>query len=146
MKKVKGEPGPYVPYDEVVRKLTAPAYGAGDLVELQLFHTEHFVRDAIACGKIKFQKVNKRAVILCRDDILEYWHKYRNEPYEAANNTLPVKLTISEVEYLTDLVKAGKSRMDREFDFSDLFRNFIKHLRKSKVSVENAPQLFAKNY
>lgn len=146
MKKVKGEPGLYIPYDEVVRKLTAPAYGAGDLVELGLFHTEHFVRDAIACGKIKFQKVNKRAVILCRDDILEYWHRYRNEPFEAANNTLPVKLTMSEVKYLGSLVGLGQARIDREFSFSDLFRNIIKHMKKNNTSIDSQPQLFVKNY
>jgi hypothetical protein len=146
MKKVKGEPGDFKSYDEVVKLLTAPAYGAGDLVELGLFHTEHFVRDAIACGKIKFQKVNKRAVILCRDDILEYWHKYRNEPYEAANNTLPVKLTMSEVKYLGSLVGQGQNRIDREFSFSDLFRNIIKHMKKNNTSVDTQPQLFVKNY
>lgn len=146
MKKVKGEPGLYIPYDEVAKRLTAPAYGASDLVELGLFHTEHFVRDAIACGKIKFQKINKRAVIVCRDDILEYWHKYRNEPYEAANNTLPVKLTMSEVEYLSELVIKAKARIDREFDFSDLFRNIIKHMKKNHTTVDSQPQLFARNY
>lgn len=146
MKKVKGEPGLYISYDEVVKKLTAPAYGAGDLVELGLFHTEHFVRDAIACGKIKFQKVNKRAVILCKDDILEYWHKYRSEPYEAANNTLPVKLTISEVDYLSRLVRQTQSRLDREFSFSDLFRNIIKHMKKNNTTIDNQPQLFVTNH
>jgi len=146
MKKIKGEPGDYIPYDEVVKKLTAPAYGAGDLVELGLFHTEHFVRDAIACGKIKFQKINKRAVILCRDDVLEYWSKYRNQPYEAANNTLPMKITMSELEYLGGLVAKAKARIDREFDFSDLFRNIIKHMKKNNTTIESQPQLFVRNY
>lgn len=146
MKKIKGEPGDYIPYDEVVKKLTAPAYGAGDLVELGLFHTEHFVRDAIACGKIKFQKINKRAVILCRDDVLEYWSKYRNQPYEAANNTLLMKITMSELEYLGGLVAKAKARIDREFDFSDLFRNIIKHMKKNNTTIESQPQLFVRNY
>lgn len=146
MKKIKGEPGDYKHYNEVAKLLTAPAYGAADLVDLGLFHTEHFVRDAIACGKIKFQKVNKRAVILCRDDILEYWIKYRSEPYEAANNTLPVKITMSELEYLASLVTKARDRIDREFDFSDLFRNVIKHMRKNNTTIESQPQLFVKNY
>ena len=146
MKKIKGEPGDYIPYDEVVKKLTAPAYGACDLVELGLFHTEHFVRDAIACGKIKFQKINKRAVILCRDDVLEYWSKYRNQPYEAANNTLLMKITMSELEYLGGLVAKAKARIDREFDFSDLFRNIIKHMKKNNTTIESQPQLFVRNY
>jgi len=144
--KVKGEPGVYIPFVDVEQRLKAPAYGAGDLVELGLFHSEHFIRDAIHTGKIKFQKINKRAVILCRDDILEYWRKYRNTPYEPANNTLMLKLTISEVDYITALVQHGQKRVDREFGKDDLFRNIILYMKKNFTSAENQPHLFIKRY
>lgn len=134
--KVKGEPGPYLPYEEVIKKLTAAAYGANDLVDLGLFHSEHFVRDAISSGKIKFQKVNKRAVVFCRDDILEYWIKYRNQPYEPANNTLRVNLTISEVDYICALTSQAKKRVDREFSINDLFRNIIKNMMARQINFD----------
>lgn len=141
---IRGEPGNYIPFEDVRQRLKSPAYGARDLVELGLFHSEHFIRDAIATGKIKFQKVNKRAVVLCRDDILDYWQKHRSQPYEAANNTLPVKLTISEYDYLASLVNVAKKKIDRDFSFSDLFRNVIKNLKINNTTLDNQPQLFIK--
>lgn len=144
MKRAKGEPGDYIPYDEVTKKLTQPAYGAVDLVEMGLFHTVHFVRDAIACGKLKCQHVNRRAVVLCREDILRYWHKYRSEPYEAANNTLMIKVTLSELEYLAELVKGVRNNGDKEFEFNDLFRNLIQYLMNSSISLEKFPGLLSR--
>lgn len=144
--KVKGEPGVFIPYEEVVKKLTAPVYGAIDLVSLGLFYSEHFVRDAIAEGRLKSQKINKRAVIVCRDDLLEYWSKYRNTPYEPANNTVMIKVTLSEADAIAALVHHGQKRVDKEFSKDDLFRNVIHYLRKISANAESYPTIFAKRY
>jgi hypothetical protein len=144
MGKVRGEPGAYVPYTEVAQRLSSSAYGATDLVDLGLFYSDHFVREAIHNGKLKFQKINKRALILCKEDILEYWIKYRNEPYEAVNNNLVIKLTISEMDYISSLIMQGKKRSDRDFSKDDLFRNVIQQMKKEGTTADSQPHLFKK--
>lgn len=145
MTRVRQEPGDYIPYNVVKEKLTAPAYGAIDLVDLKLFHSEHFVRDAIASGKLKAQKINRRAIVLCKEEILQYWEKHRNEPYEPAENVVNVKFTISELDYICSLVDQAKKRLNKDFCFNDLFRNIIKYMISNKPSIDNYPHLFVKN-
>jgi len=144
--KIKGDPGPFMTLDEVKQKLVAPAYGAADLADLGLFYTEGYVRSAMASGKLRFQKINKRSVILCRDDILEYWHHYRSTPYEPVNNVLTVKLTISEADTVARIVKQGQNRVDRNFGKDDLFRNIIHYMNKHVCTPESQPHLFVKHY
>lgn len=147
MQRVKNEPGIFLPIDEVESKLKAPAYGVSDLVEMGLFHSEHFARDAIATGKLKAQKINKRATIVCRDDVLEYWSIYRNTPYEAANNVMTLRFTISEVDYISSLVDYGQRKVNKEFTKDDLFRNVIQLLRSNYGSrADSVPLLFKKHY
>ena len=144
--KVKGEPGDYLPFEDVKNKLKSEAYGAMDLVNLGLFHSEHFVRDAIRTGKLKSNKINSRIIVLCRDDILDYWRLHRYSPYEPVNNTLTLKLTISEADYIAALVQHGQKRVCREFSKDDLFRNIINEMKETNPTINNQPRLFVKRF
>jgi len=139
----KSEPGPFIELEDVKKKLARGAYGAFDLVELGLFYSEHFVRDAMTSGKLKFDKVNKRSVIIYADDVLDYWKRCRSEPYEVPNNILSLKLTISEVDYVVSLVMYGQKHYHKELTKDDLFRNLI-HLIKSEGNIVDNPNLYIK--
>lgn len=141
-KRTKGEPGPYLPMEDVEDLLKAPAYGAIDLVDLGLFHSEHFVRDAIKSGQLKFHKVNTKNIVIGKHELLEYWHKFRNKPYEAANNVLNVRLTIGEVDYLRGLVAHGRAKFNRDVCENDIIRNVLNYMKQRSI---NFPDLFNKN-
>lgn len=145
MNRAKNEPGVYLTISEVESKLKLQAYGISDLVDLGLFHSDHYARDAVNTGKLKAQKINKRAVIICRDDVLEYWRIYRNTPYEAANNAITVRFTISEIDYITALVSHGQKNVNKDFTKDDLFRNVLSHIRASGANSVNTPHIFKKH-
>lgn len=140
------EPGKFIELNEVEKILKLPAYGTLDLVTLGLFHAEHHVHSAIRSGKLKFQKINKRAVIIYRDDVLEYWRVYRNTAYEPANKSLSFKLSESELNYVIGLVEDGKKRINRDFNKDDLFRNLIHTLKQQKITPDNSLTIFSKRY
>lgn len=140
----KVEPGNYIPLETVEKILTEHAYGVLDLVDLKLFHTESRARDAIQSGKLKSQKVNKRSVIICRNDILEYWKKHRSKPFEAPNKQFNIRLTHSDVEFIHSLVEFGQKQFNTKFCVSDLFRNLFKLVKKIHATGE-VDYLFAIN-
>jgi len=142
--KARSEPGEFIPYEEVSKKLTARAYGAVDLVSLGLFYSEHFVRDAMNTGKLKFQKINKRVVVISRDDVLEYWKQYRKEPHEMVNNSLQVMFKISDVDYISSLIRKGQN-FNKNFCKNDLFRNIMNYLQKMRINEFNTPEMFNKS-
>jgi hypothetical protein len=120
------EPGVFIPYENVEKMLVSPVYGATDLVELGLFHSDSCIRREIHEGKIKFQKVNTKSIIFCRDDLLSYWKLYRNKPFEPANNIMTIRMTISEFDYLNSVM--NKLKLDKD----SLFRKVIQELMRSK--------------
>jgi hypothetical protein len=143
MRRVRGEPGVYIPYEKLEGMLTNGVYGALDLVKMGLFYSEHFVREAMASGKLKYCKVNKRAVSIRKEDVLQYWKQYRNKPYEPVNNLIDFKLTISEVDYLSSLISFGRARFCISLQLEDLFRNILRCLRIGKIDL--IPELFEKH-
>jgi hypothetical protein len=143
MRRVKGEPGIYIPYEKVEGMLTNGVYGAIDLVKIGLFYSEHFVREAMSSGKLKHCKINKRAVSIRKEDVLEYWKKYRNKPYETVNNVIDFKVTISEVDYLGSLISFGRTRFCASLQLQDFFRNVLRCLRTGKIEL--LPELFEKH-
>ena len=145
MSKLSSEPGPYIPLKDVEEVLKKSVYGVQELVDIGLFYTDHLARHAMDSGKIKFHKINKRAVVLCREDILEYWFKFRSKPFEDVNNSVKINLTISEVDYVTALVAAGKKKVDAKFSVSDLFRNILREVKKLDLSQDQFDLLYATN-
>lgn len=144
MVKLKGEPGPYIPYETVECRVKDPVYGAAELVALGLFHSEHFVRDAINTNKLKAKKIGKRSVVICRNDLLDYWKKWRHSPFETANNTIYFRLTISEADFIGGLVKMAQNRVDKNFTKDDLFRNVVQELRECHLNEQLSPKLFTR--
>ena len=55
-----------------------------------------------------------------------------------------IKVTLSELEYLAELVKGVRNNGDKEFEFNDLFRNLIQHLMNSSISLEKFPGLLSR--
>jgi len=124
---MRNEPGKFIEYAEVEKLLTQSAYGVMDLYDLDLFHTVHYVRDAINRGQLKSCKINKKDITITREDILSYWKKYRATEFDPAVLPVEVKLNSSEVTWLTNTIKKFK------ISHNDLFRAMINHFRSSDM-------------
>jgi hypothetical protein len=142
MQRSKGEPGKFIDLKEVEKLLTRDTYGVQDLVDLGLFHTEHYAREAMKSGKLSHENIGKRCLVATRGDVLDYWKVHRNKPYEAANNTVTFKLTISEVDYLKGIVEHACHRLKRQFTRDTLLSNILNHLKGNGANCENQPHLF----
>lgn len=142
MQRAKGEPGKFIEFAEVQKLLNREAYGVRDLVELGLFHTEHYARDAMQSGKLGFEYIGQRCIVTTRDDVLDYWTRHRKTPYEAANNSVSFKLTISEVDYLKGLIEHACQRLNRPFTRDNLLSNLLKHMRVHGATCDSQPHLF----
>lgn len=143
--KRKSSPGDFISYQKVESVATDEAYGAFDLVDLGLFYSEHFVRDAIRSGKLHAKKINKKSIVICKSDLLEYWRKFRKEEFEPANNSMILHFSISEVDTICRLVEAGKRISGSEFSKDDLIRNVVQTMELKRITVDENPHLFKLN-
>jgi hypothetical protein len=134
--KKKGEPGKFIPYDQLVEMLKPEYYGSLDLLSYELFYNDYSLRSAMRNGQLKFHIVNDRTTFFKREDILEYWRNHRSTPYEEASCKVTVKMRPTEQHILDEIVSHACNKVDSRFTRDDLVRNFIRYL-KEKVLTGN---------
>ena len=129
---VKGEPGYFIELNELSSMLTKKAYGLMELVDLGLFHSEHYARDAVLSGKLEGCKINNTQYSFDREDILSYWEHYRSEEYDPNVFPMTVNLNSNEISFIVKLYNEMKEFLPNRSGYDDLIRSMINYFKEEK--------------